>query len=197
MKQYELKSGLFERSRKLNLTENYIEFENGNLKGGEFTRLNKKDIADFKHGVDRIVWYKFTAGWQFSITFKSTENEELKIIFKNYFGGGSHYYETYLQIIDVVGDYYHQGIVNKYLERFDSNEEIHLHGLRINRSGIQLNENKTFLNWEHVNVKWYYRYFAIFHKDDARIHARISHNEYETETLYGVINAILKGLWEE
>ena len=44
LKQYELRSGLLDRSRKLVLTEEYVEFENKDLKGQEFTRFNKADI---------------------------------------------------------------------------------------------------------------------------------------------------------
>ena len=50
LKRYELKSGLLDRQRKLVLTEEYVEFENKDVKSKEFTRFNKADIVDLNTG---------------------------------------------------------------------------------------------------------------------------------------------------
>lgn len=192
IKHYELKSGLLDRHRKLVLTEEYVEFENKDLIGQEFTRFNKTDIVDFKHGMDWIVWYKFTVGRQFSITFKDKRGKELKIIFKSYFGLNSHYHQLYSDIVDDIWTYYHKNIVDKYLDRFYNNEELSLQGLKLNQSGIQLTGQSSVLPWERVDMKEYYRYFAIFDKENPQIHSRVSYNEYETEILWSVIKTILK-----
>ena len=102
MKEYLITSGFLDRQRKLILTEDYLEWENGNLKGQEFTRLDKSDIVDFKHGTEGIVWYKFTVGRQFSITIKDNNNKEVKILFQSYFGLGKDAHQIYAEIIDDV-----------------------------------------------------------------------------------------------
>jgi hypothetical protein len=192
LKQYELKSGLLDRQRKLILTEEYVEFEEKDLKGQEFTRLDKTDIVDFKHGMDWIVWYKFTVGRQFSITFKDKENNELKILFKSYFGFNSHYHQMYAEIVDDIWKYYHQDIVNKYLDKFYNNDELRIRELKINQNGIELPGQSSILTWGRVNIKEYYRYFAICDKENPQIHSRVSHNEYETEILWSTVKTILK-----
>jgi hypothetical protein len=52
VKEYLITSGFLGRQRKLILREDYLDWENKDLKGSEFTRLNKSDILDFKHGMD-------------------------------------------------------------------------------------------------------------------------------------------------
>jgi hypothetical protein len=69
MQGYYLKSGLLDRQRKFVICEDYIEFESGDLKGNEFTRFYCNDIIDFKHGLDRVVWYKFSVGTIYSNHF--------------------------------------------------------------------------------------------------------------------------------
>ena len=192
MKEYELKSGPLDRRRKLVLAEDYVEFENKNLKGQEFTKFNKADIVDFKHGMDWIVWYKFTVGRQFSITFKDKKNKELKILFKSYFGFNGHYNQMYAEIVDDIWKYYHQDIVNKYLDKFYNNEELKIRKLKMNQEGIELPGQSSILAWDRIDIKEYYRYFVICDKENPQIHSRVSHNEYETEILWSTIKTILK-----
>lgn len=123
--------------------------------------------------MDWIVWYKFTVGRQFSITFKDKRNKELKIVFRNYFGLNSHYHQMYSDIVDDIWRYYHQDIVDKYLDRFYNNEELSLHGLNLNQTGIQLVRKSTVLPWDRVEMKEYYRYFAICDRNQPEIHSRV------------------------
>jgi hypothetical protein len=192
LKAYELISGFLDRKRKLVLTEKYVEFENKDLKGLEFTRFNKADIVDFKHGMDWIVWYKFIVGQRFSITFKDKNNKELKILFKRHFGFRSNYNQTYSEIVEDIWKYYHQDIVNKYLDMFYNDEELTIRGLKLNRNGIHPVGQNSLLNWDHVDIKEYYRYFAIFDKQNPQVHSRISYNEYETEILWSIVKTVLK-----
>jgi len=188
--QYLLKSGLLDRQRKLILTADYLEFENKDLKGHEFTRLDKADIADFKHGMDWLVWYKFTVGQQFSITFKDKRNKELRIVFKTYFGS-KEYYQMYSDIVDDIWNYYHREIVNHYLDKFYNSDELVLQGLKINQQGIQLRGQNSTLPWERISMKEYVRYFAIYDRENPEVHSRVSYNEYETEILWGMTKSIL------
>ena len=192
LKTYELKSGLFDRKRKLVFTEKYVEFENKDLKGQEFTRFDKADIVDFKHGMDWIVWYKFIVGQRFSITFKDKNNKELKILFKRHFSFKSHYNQTYSEIVEDIWKYYHQDIMNKYLDMSYKDEELIIRGLTLNKNGIHLNGQSSLLTWDRLDIKDYHRYFAIFDKHNPQVHSRINYNEYETEILWSIVKTVLK-----
>lgn len=190
--EYLITPGFFDRQRKLVLTEDYLEWENGDLKGREFTRLNKSDIIDFKHGVDPIVWYEFTVGRQFSITFKDKSNKELKILFKTHFGLRSENRQKYAAIITDVWRLYHSTIVDSFLDRFYNRGEIEIQGIKLKTEGIELREKTGMIPWDKVRTKDYYRYFAIYNRDNSDTHSRVSYNEYGTETLWSAIKTILK-----
>jgi hypothetical protein len=192
MKEYLITSGFLDRQRKLILTEDYLEWENGNLKGQEFTRLDKSDIVDFKHGTEGIVWYKFTVGRQFSITIKDNNNKEVKILFQSYFGLGKDAHQIYAEIIDDVWRLYHSSIVETFLQTFYDQGEIEIQGVTLKNEGIKLRDKMGLIPWDKVSTKDYYTYFAIYNTDNPDIHSRVSYNEYGTETLWSAIKSILK-----
>ena len=140
MKEYLITSGFLDRQRKLILTPDYLEWENGDLKGREFSRINKSDIVDFKHGMDWIVWYKFTAGRQFSITFKDQRNKELKILFKSFFGLHKENNQKYSDIVDDIWRLYHSKIVDNFLDIFYNHGEIEIQEIKFKNEGIELRD---------------------------------------------------------
>ena len=192
VKEYLINTGFLDRQRKRVLTEDYCEWENGDLRGQEFTRFNKSDIADFKHGMDWIVWYKFTVGRQFSITLKSKKNKELKIQFNSYLGLDKESNQKYSDIIDDIWQLYHSSIVESFLNKFYNLGRVEIQGILLNGEGIELRSGKGFIPWSKVATKDYYRYFAIYNQDDPNIHSRVSYNEFGTETLWSAIRTILK-----
>ena len=192
MKEYRIRSGFFERERKLIVAENYLEYETGDLKGSEFTRLNKSDIADFKHGTDWIVWYRFTVGRQFSITLKDKKKKELRILFDSYFGLHKQNDQLYADIVEDIWNFYHADIVDIFRHRFRNSEAFEIQGIKINKDGVKLRRDNLLITWPKVSIKEYYRYFAVYNNENPEIHSRISYNEYGTETLWGVLKAILK-----
>lgn len=192
VKEHKITSGFLERERKLILAENYLEYETGDLKGSRFTRLNKSDIADFKHGMDWIVWYRFTVGRQFSVSFKDKNNKELRILFDSYFGLHKQNEQLYADIVEDIWQYYHSDIVNTFLDKFRNSEAFEIQGIKINKDGVKLRGDNLLLTWPKVSIKEYYRYFAVYNKENPEMHSRISYNEYGTETLWGVLKAILK-----
>lgn len=192
VKEYLLKPGFLDRTRKLVLTEKYLDWENRDLKGKEFSRINKFDYADFKHGMDWIVWYKFTVGRDYSITFKDTTNKELRIRFRSYFGLNNENHQKYCEIINDVWILYHSNVVNNLLDKFYNIGQVDVQGLKLKSEGIELRERMGLIPWAKVATKDYYRYFAIFHQGDPAMHSRVSYNEFGTETLWSMIRIILK-----
>ena len=192
MKQYLITSGFFDRPRKLILTEDYLEWEDRDLKGNEFTRLYKSEIVDFKHGMDSIVWYRFPVGRRFSITFKNNEGRELKIKFSSFLGSRKENEQKYADIISDIWTLYHSAIVDEHVNRYLSEGEIELQAIKVKKDGVELRGQTGFVPWEKLGVRDNTRYFSIFNKDDSNIHSRVSYNEYGTETLWSTIKAILK-----
>lgn len=192
MKEYLITPGFLDRQRKLILTDDYLEWENGDLKGKEFTRLNKSDIVDFRHGIDWIVWYKFTVGRQFSITFKDKKNKELKIEFNTRFGLHKENFQKYSDIVDDIWSLYHSDIVDSYLDKFYNEGQFEIQGIKFKKEGVELREKLGLISWDKVAIKEYYKYFAIYNKDNSDIHSRVSYNEYGSETLWSSVKTILE-----
>lgn len=192
MKAYLITPGPFDRQRKLVLTEDYIEWETGDLKGQEFTRLENSDIDDFKHGMDWIVWYKFTVGRKFSITLRSKHNKQLSIEFKSYFTRNKENNQKYAEIINDIWCLYHRNIVDRFLDKFYSDHPVEVQGIRLTNEGIELRDAQGLIPWEKVAIKEYNKYFAVYHRDNSTIHSRVNFNEYGTETLWSIIHTVLK-----
>src|SRR5690606_15019028 len=192
MKEYLITSGFLDRPRKLKLAEDYLEWEDRDLKGSEFTRLYKSEIVDFKHGRSSIVWYRFQVGKRYSIVFKNSESRELKIVFSSFFGSRKENEQKYADIVSDIWTLYHSKIVDEHLARYHSEGAIELQAIKVKEDGIELRGQTGSVPWEKVGVKDYSTYFSIFNKDNALIHSRVLYNEYGTETLWSVIRAILK-----
>jgi hypothetical protein len=189
--EYSISSGFPSRRRTLIITDDYVEWENGNIKGNEFTRLNKADIVDFKHGMDWIIWYRFAVGHSFSITFLDKTEKELQIRFNSHFGFNKDNLQKYSDIVDDIWKLFHTDVVNGFVNRVCSHEEVTIRGVKLKIEGIELLQSRTFIPWNKVATKDYETYFAIYHQDNSSIHARIGYNEYGTETLWGAIRKML------
>ena len=113
-----------------------------NLKGKEFTRLSKSEIVDFKHGIDGIVWFEFTIGRRYSITFKDKRNKEIKIQFSSHFGRHEISNQKYSDIVGDIWRLYHCSIVDNYLEAFYNLAEIEIQGIKLKNEGIGLRGEK-------------------------------------------------------
>jgi hypothetical protein len=190
VQEYYLKSGLLDRQRKLVICEDYIEFETGDFRGNEFTRFNWNDIIDFKHGFDRIVWYKFSVGRIYSITFKNKNHQRLRVTFANYFGKNKDYHKMYSEIINFAWDCFHSRIVAEYLERIGDYKTFSLQGITVSQLGVKLRNEEGLIPWAEVEVKNYRTYYALFQKGTPEVHSRISLDEFESETLWSVVKAM-------
>src|SRR5688572_10967004 len=116
--------------------EDYLEYEDNDLKGNEFTRFEKSDIVDFKHGTTWIVWYEFTVGLTFVITIKNRKHKEIKISFSSYFGRRRENHTMYAGIISTIWQYYHSDIVDVYLDKFYNGEDVEIHDIMLTKSGV-------------------------------------------------------------
>jgi hypothetical protein len=65
VKEYHVKQHLFDRKRRLTICSEYVEFENRDIKGGEFTRVHCADIVDFRHAARALAWYRFSVGKEY------------------------------------------------------------------------------------------------------------------------------------
>jgi len=186
VKEFIFKPGPLRSPARLILAPDFVEYSSG---AATPVRISKQDIIDFRHGNDWIVWYRFTVGRRYSISFRTRKNNELTIQFSDYFGAQRNF-EVYAEVVDLIWLYYHQDIVEGYLAQMRAGAEIELQGVRLTLEGIRIPPAHALLPWSDTGVAEYYRYFAVFDVHNAGVHARINYNEYQTEVLWSVIKTM-------
>ncbi|HOX82361.1 MAG TPA: hypothetical protein PLJ60_21640 [Chryseolinea sp.] len=192
IKEYVVKSEMLDRKRKVFIDQNYIEFENKDLKGGEFTRFYKSEITDLKYGVEWIVWYKFYVGRHFTITLRNRESKELRLGLKGYFRFGDEYEKIYSSLINDIWKYFYQDIFDAYLNRFHANEDLIIGRLKLSPKGIDVLETGLNFTWTNLSLKAYPTYFSLSRIDAPEFHIWINFNEWNSEAVYILIQRILK-----
>lgn len=192
LKEYKIKTGLLDRPRTLILAKDYIEFENKNLKSDLFTQLLKSDIVDFKRSLERIIWYEFSVGYVYSLSFLDKNNKPLDISFRNYLGLQPTYGQFYSELITLIWEYYFTDVVNTDLDKIYSNEELKINNLKIGLGGVEFTDTKELIDWKNLDHKEYFGYFAIHKSGNSKIHRTYNFNEWNSERLFCIIRTIKK-----
>jgi len=192
LKEYKITAGLLDRPRKLVLTKDHIEFENKNLTSDLFTRFPKSDIVDFKRGLDRIVWYEFSVGYEYSLALLDKDNNTLEIKFRDYFGLHSNYSKFYSELTNLIWEYYFTDIVNVDLDEIYNRNDVELNGIKIGLNGIEFMDTREMLDWKNLDFKEYLRYFAVHKTDNSIIHRTFNFNEWNSERLFCLIRTVKK-----
>lgn len=191
MNEYTLKTRLFDRPRKLILAPDYAAFENKNVKGNEFTRIEKTDITDFRRSVERIIWYEIPVGIRYTLVFKTSNNTELKVTLRSYFGASQ--MGVFNNIQDVCWTNYGVSLVESLYKNLHDGQNIMLYKHTLNLQGITF-PNGTLLNWNEIAIKDYRSYFTIYKTDTPTTHSRISSKDYESTKLWSLAQWILEDI---
>ncbi len=191
MKEFILKTHLFDRSRKLILAPDYVAFENKDLKDNEFTRIEKADIIDFRWHVEQIIWYEISVCTRYVIAFKTQNNTELKVTLRSYFRASQ--LDIFNDILNTCWDNYCAPLVENLADTFYNDQDVILCNHTLNQQGI-IFPNGSQLNWDDVSVKDYHSYFTIYKTNTPDIHTRISSKDYEAVKLWSLTKSILRDL---
>ncbi|SKC78161.1 hypothetical protein [Ohtaekwangia koreensis] len=192
MKQYLLQSGLLDRLRTLTITPDSIAFDNNDIKSRTPALIHKKDIADIKFDTTPIRFYHFYLGDRYSISIKDINNKVLSIRFKNYLGIRKHYRAIYVELADLLWEYFLKDIADRYEEEFfEQKKDLVLGKLKLTQDGIIVSGTGLRFTWQEVDFKSYRRFFVLSKRDKPEFHIWIDYNEWHSEILYNIISAIL------
>lgn len=187
---FNLSAGMFDRKRTLRLTPDYFEYEAGYLEPGKLTRIERENILDIKFNMNWIIWYRFYVGCDFRIDVKTRENGIFRIKFVSYFDKNTAYIRAYNRIVDWMWEHYLRGIIDAYLQRFYLTHELELRDVRLTEEGVYFINLDHLAYWEEVAVKEYEDYFAIYNQGYPELNERILYDEWESEILLGVVEAL-------
>jgi hypothetical protein len=193
MKEFTIVRGLFDtRKRPLIINENFIKFENKDHIDDLFTVINKEDIAGLRYGIHFINGYRMTIGREYQIFIRTQSNKELKIFFKLFYGRKlNEKHQLYCDIIDELWKNFIGDIADRYLEKFDKNEEFSVAGIDILKDRIKFDKKEIL--FEDIDLKKYRHHFIVFSKQDNYTNKMLYHlKDKDAVILLDVLTNIIK-----
>ncbi len=194
---FNLSAGMFDRKRTLRLAPDYFEYEVNYFNPGQLTRIYREDILDIKFNMNWIIWYRFFVGCDFRIDVKTSEKSIFQIKFVSYFEKNNAYIRAYNSIVNWMWEHYLRGIIDTYLQEFYQTHELQIRQVRMTDEGVYFINQDHLAYWEEVGVKEYEDYFAIFNQSYPELNERILFNEWESEILLGMIEALKEKHYNE
>lgn len=187
---FELSAGMFDRKRTLWLAPDYFEYEASYLEPGQLTKVDKASILDIKFNMNWIIWYRFYVGCDFRIDVRTRENGIFSIKFVSYFEQNTSYIKAYNRIVDWMWEHYLRSIIDSYLQKFYATHELRIKDVRLTDEGVYFIKEDHLAYWEEVTVKEYEGYFAVYNQKYPELNERVLFDEWESEILLGVIEAL-------
>lgn len=194
------RSFLDNSNRTLIISEDFLKFQNKDLKENPFTIFKKDEIAEYRYGI-RWISFRLTYGRDYQIFIKNKKGEFIKINFKSFFGQNKkEYYQKYIEILDVLWNNFFAEIAQDFLKKFRNNESFEIGNVEFDETGITIavsgiaKTTKTKIAWENVRTKNYYTYFAVYSSEKpSEINRGYNyHDDWNTGVLYSVLRTILK-----
>lgn len=193
MKEFTIVRGLFDtRKRSLIINEDFIRFENKDLKNDLFSVIDKKDIAGVRYGIHFIDGYRFTIGREYQIFIRHVSGRELKVFFKLFYRRKlSEKHQLYVDIVDSLWDYFLIDILNNYEKKLHNNELFSIAGIEI--AGDRIKFNKSEILFEDLDLKKYYHYFIVFSKENPHNNKMLYYlKDQDAVIILNLLNNIIK-----
>ncbi len=185
-----MSAGMFGGKRVLRINPAFLEYGQEGPEAGLYARVRKEDIADIRHSMSWVIWYRFYVGCTFKIEVKTKDGNLVRIRFAAYFAKKGAYQDMYDDIMDLIWDYYLNDIVAERLQRFAAVPDMEVGGLRLTEKGVYLPEREELVAWPDVAVKEYETYFAVYNQRNPEINKRIEIDEWESELLLEMLEAL-------
>lgn len=191
--EYYVKQSLFDRSRKLTITPEYIEYEDKNQVGNLHTRIAKARFDDVKYAGEWIIWYKLPVGYVHTITILYEQRKVLTIRLAGYFGRKKPYRQIYSDVSRWIGNYFLMEKINQQLAVLQAGDVLRFQELTVANEGVSFKASghSPVIEWENVELKEYYHYFAVIDKNSPDTHQRFRFDEWRAEVLFNVVKTLV------
>ncbi|WP_316834328.1 hypothetical protein [Pedobacter nutrimenti] len=169
MLELDIKPNILDRSRKLLLNSDFIEFDDTNWDTDTVARFIKGEVEAIRFGIKFLKGYTFTIGRTFCIDIKGSRGRNIKIRMTSFYGIGKQALdEKYCQIINTFMDTHYNDIVNRAIEVFNSEGKFEVLETSFEKEGVVIKGKHVPL--EDVGTKAYRTYYALFSKNDPKIY---------------------------
>jgi hypothetical protein len=196
-----IKPSLLDRSRKLTISPDYLEFDNRSSVGLEPTRFEKKDINGLRYGIKPIEGYQFVIGRIYCIDICNKEGQTIKLRLKSLYGVRKlQLARKYSEIVNILLDFFFDDIAKVLLGKFNRGDSFTILDVTFCAEGVQLSKDAQLITWDDLGTKSYFRYYTMYSKANANHYKVFEYLvDWNASTLYSVSRQILKdkGYWGE
>lgn len=193
-----VKSSVLDRKRLLEITNEYISFDDKDIVGTKATRLSMKDTLSFRHGSKPIQGYMFTIGRIYCIDIKDNDGQTIKIRLRSIYGIRSkQLFKKFAAILESLYNLYMADMIQSFVKKIEAGEDCLLAGVTVSKQGVTINSKTTVIEWEDVGLRKYYHKFSIHSKQHSENYYIAEYVvQWNSYVLRSVVEAILlaKGL---
>jgi len=161
--EFMLKSSIFDRSRKLTLDPEYLEFDDNDRMDGAPTRFEKSEVEGIKYGIRGIRGYNFRIGRIYTIDIRDREGRVIKLRLKSIYRIRIRQLEQkYQQIRKFLFEFYFHDLVRQYIKKLGDGETLSLGGVDFKPEGVIFDEKVGLISWDFLGTKKYHYYYTLF-----------------------------------
>lgn len=196
MKEFKIVRGLFDnRKRSLIVSEDYIKFENSDLKSSLFTTINKDDLIGIRYGYDMIRGLEFYIGREYKIFLLQKNGQELKVSFKLFYGRKlQEKHQLHNDIVDAIWECFCTDWINDYYNKFENDIEFSIGKISVTKDGIEF--DKKSISYEDLDLKLFKHYFMIQSKINPYNNKMLYYlKDSNSVILLSLLKYILKEKW--
>jgi hypothetical protein len=200
-KEFSIKRSFLDgKMRKLIFNENFLKFENRDLREDPFTTFPKDEIVEYRFGI-RWIRFELTYGREYQLYIRNKKNETIKVSFKSYLGRKKKIlHHQFNEILDALWDFYFADLINSFLMKHENGESFSIGGVDFTETAVTINVSglfslkKTVIRWENVRTRNYQSYFCIYSNENPTdINRGYDYFEdWNTSVLYSVLRTILR-----
>lgn len=189
-----IKPSILDRERNLIINQEFIQFDDTELKDAKPTNIPKSGITGFKYGVKPIRGYMFYIGTTFCIDVCGTAEQIIKLRLKSLYGiRRKELAAKYSQIIDALYDNYFDETIWNCLNKFENGEEFEIAATIFKSNGLIFEKAGKLIEWEDLGTKAYSSYYTLFSKRQPNHYYAYEYvNDWNVGILYGATQQILK-----
>jgi hypothetical protein len=167
----------------LKIEDNALQFDSA--------KIQLQSVKEFKYGIEPIQVDMFFVGRKFIIDLKSNE-ENIKIIFKSYFGFSKNYFNNlFNNILNKIWQETAVRISDDSIEKVLKGETIVVGKCQVFRLGIKI--NNFLISWHDLTYKLNYNRLTINCKSNSTVWTNLYYiKDYNVDVLMAILDWLYK-----
>jgi hypothetical protein len=161
------RGGLSLSNYRLKINHEFISIQNISQIRSGAAILNAKDVAGYRFGIIWLRGLEFPIGKQYEIHVRAGNGQDLKIIFRSFYGIGNKRLNTlFNRIIQAIDQFFYSDQLDVLLNKYKNGDEIEIDAFNLSREGIFLKPKGIMIVWDDLGLTEFGTYFSIASKSN-------------------------------